>query len=191
MAIFKPSKAKIRREARSELIGKLTRAEPELASDLGLTSENRSAVVFKPLETQEYLMAIDSIEQMLTFDPRSAGAKLERKSDKFGYRWYMFKSGNVDGLVGSVALVGEQLVTAKLSDQLLAAVFPFKSKRGKTVNLIFNYKNGGFYPFVPKDATDQQRDTEYELELAPKLADYIVVDDKKANWYPMWDMPVA
>ncbi len=190
MSIFKRSNKKKRREAQSNFIGELAEAGPELASELGITSQNRAAIVFKPLETQEYMFAIDTIEQKLTYDPRSAASKLERKSDKYGYRWYMFKSGNIDDLVGSVSLVGEELAGQKLADQLLAAVFPFKSKDDRIVNLIFNYKNGGFYTFVPKDVENEVRDTEYELELMSKLEDSIVIDEKKANWYPMWDMPV-
>ncbi len=190
MAIFKHSKRRNRREAQTDLIEELGVAEPELASELGITSANRSAIVFKPLETQEYLFVIDAIEQKLSYDPRGASAKLERRSDKFGYRWYMFKSGNISDLIGSVTLVGEELAGAKLADQLLAAVFPFKSKDRRVVNLIFNYQNGGFYPFCPKDIENKERDTEYELELKPKLEDSIALDEKMANWYPMWDMPV-
>jgi hypothetical protein len=60
---------------------------------------------------------------------------------------------------------------------------------GSTAYLVYLFKRGTFYPFVPNG--HEHRDTEEELKLKSLVADDLVVETDLDRWFPLWDLPVG
>ena len=58
-----------------------------------------------------------------------------------------------------------------------------------TAYLVYLFKRGTFYPFVPDG--HEQRDTEQELKLKSLVADDLTVETDLDRWFPLWDLPVG
>jgi hypothetical protein len=75
------------------------------------------------------------------------------------------------------------------SDQLLAAVFEFRSERDGSVQyLIYNFRRDNFYPFVP--TSGKARDTEKEMKIMATINAEVPFERDMSLWYPMWDLPL-
>ncbi len=55
--------------------------------------------------------------------------------------------------------------------------------------LVYLFKRGTFYPFVPNG--HEQRDTEQEFRLKSLIADDLTVEPELDRWFPLWDLPVG
>jgi hypothetical protein len=55
--------------------------------------------------------------------------------------------------------------------------------------LVYLFKRGTFYPFVPDG--HEHRDTEQELKLKSLVADDLTVETDLDRWFPLWDLPVG
>jgi hypothetical protein len=58
-----------------------------------------------------------------------------------------------------------------------------------TSYLVYLFKRGTFYPFVPNG--HEQRDIEQELKLKSLVADDLVIESDLDRWFPLWDLPVG
>ena len=58
-----------------------------------------------------------------------------------------------------------------------------------TSYLVYLFKRGTFYPFVPEG--HEQRDIEQELKLKSLVADDLVIEPDLDRWFPLWDLPVG
>ncbi len=58
-----------------------------------------------------------------------------------------------------------------------------------TAYLVYLFKRGTFYPFVP-DGKDH-RNLERELKLKSLLADDLTVEPDLDRWFPLWNLPVG
>ena len=55
--------------------------------------------------------------------------------------------------------------------------------------VIYNFKRGTFYPFVPAGG-DQQRDNERELVLKAQLSGELPIEPELSRWFPLWGIPI-
>ena len=58
-----------------------------------------------------------------------------------------------------------------------------------TAYLVYLFKRGTFYPFVPSG--HEQRNTQEELKLKSLVTDDLVVEPDLDRWFPLWDLPVG
>ncbi len=58
-----------------------------------------------------------------------------------------------------------------------------------TAYLVYLFKRGTFYPFVPEG--HERRDTEQELKLKSLVTDDLTVEADLDRWFPLWDLPVG
>lgn len=61
--------------------------------------------------------------------------------------------------------------------------------RASTAYLVYLFKRGTFYPFVP--VGPEKRNTEEELRLRSLVADDLEVEPDLDRWFPLWDLPVS
>jgi hypothetical protein len=61
--------------------------------------------------------------------------------------------------------------------------------RTSSAYLVYLFKRGTFYPFVPLGG--EKRDTEEELRLRSLVVDDLKVEPDLDRWFPLWDLPVA
>ncbi len=55
--------------------------------------------------------------------------------------------------------------------------------------LVYLFKRGTFYPFVPEGK--ERRNLEEELKLKSLVADDLTVEADLDRWFPLWDLPVG
>jgi hypothetical protein len=119
---------------------------------------------------------------------RDTGSRLRRRSDEYGYEWLIVEDADFEDLVTTVHLVGSELKARGFGPQLLAAIFRFDG-REHPVYLIYGYKRGAFWPFVPT-GKDQERDNAAELKLKSELAGELPIEQDLSRWFGMFDAPL-
>jgi hypothetical protein len=61
--------------------------------------------------------------------------------------------------------------------------------RPSTAYLVYLFKRGTFYPFIPDG--HEHRDLEQELKLRSLVSDDLKVEPDLDRWFPLWDLPVG
>src|ERR687896_1846065 len=126
----------------------LTTAQLTLETELNLKPAGVAAVVFKPLSAGEFARAEQEIDELLSVTAQSSGSQVRRRSDTYGFQWLVVRDPDFEDLVTSVHLVSSELEARGFGAQLLAAIFRFEG-RARPVHLVYGYKRGMFWPFVP------------------------------------------
>jgi hypothetical protein len=166
----------------------LATAEVTLKTELGLRSTGVAAVVFKPLSAAEFARAEREMDELLGVAAQSSGSEVRRRSDTLGFQWLVIKDPDFEDLVTSVHLVSSELKARGFGAQLLAAIFPFAGG-DRRVNLIYGYKRGTFWPFVPT-GDGQERDNAEEMRLKNELAKELPIEPDLTRWLALFDAPL-
>jgi len=159
-----------------------------LETGLGLKQRDTAGIVFQPLATADFKEIVSDTEELLRGSAEDTGTKVESTDDEFGYRWLILRDPDFEDLVVSLNTVSTQLQSGGYGDRLLACVFAFE-ENGKPIYLIYNFKRGAFYPFVPAPG-EQQRDSERELRLKAQLGAELPWEQDMARWFPLWEIPL-
>ena len=101
----------------------------------------------------------------------------------------ILRDADVEDLAVGINAVTDALEVGGYSDRVLCAVFAFKDTTKQPLYLIYNYKRGAWYPFVPAGG-DKQRDTERELQLKAQSAHELPVEPELERWFPLWGIPI-
>jgi hypothetical protein len=176
-----------------------------LQSAAGLTVSGRAGVCYKPPTGQGFA---DMQAEVVTLLDMEGGGELRTDRDAFGYQWVLLSNPDLETLVSQVHLVNSSLTDAGWGPQLLCSVFGLapvpddgpSSGAGfpvpgpgrvlaSTAFLVYLYKRGSFYPFVPDGP--QHRDTAGELKLRSVVAGDLVVEPELDRWFPLWESPVG
>ena len=172
----------------AERLFALTTAAITLQTDCNLKTAGVGAICFKPLSAGEFERATQDIEQLLESVAQESGSKLERSEDSFGFSWIVVRDPDLEDQVTAVHAVAQGLEEQGFGEQLLAAVFRFEG--GKLpVYLVYGYKVGAFWPFVPT-GKDQGRDNAEELELKAKLEHELPIEQDLSRWFGLFDAPL-
>jgi len=188
----------------------LPSAAVTLQSAAGMTCSGHAGVCFKPPTGQGFTDMEAEVVKLLDLD---GGSGLTRSEDSFGYTWLVVQDPDIESLVTRVHLVNSSLADAGWGPQLLCSVFGLASpptdttadtgsdaiRDGETVGpgtvlastayLVYLFKRGTFYPFVPTG--HEQRSTEEEFRLRSLVAGDLAVETDLDRWFPLWDLPVG
>jgi hypothetical protein len=166
----------------------LASAQVTLEAELDLRSAGVAAVVFKPLSAGEFDRAQGEIEELLVAVCESTGSKVDRRPDTFGFQWLLVHDPDLEDLVASVHLVSSELEARGFGGQLLAALFAFQG-RPKRIHLVYGFKRGTFWPFVPT-GQGQERDNAEELRLKNELEGELPIEPELERWLGLFDAPI-
>ncbi len=188
----------------------LPSASITLQSAAGMTCSGHAGVCFKPPTGQGFADMESEVETLLSMD---GGSGLHRSEDSFGYTWLVVEDPDIESLVTRIHLVNSSLSDAGWGPQLLCSVFGLAklpaggadatgtdpveegasvgtgTLLGSTAFLVYLFKRGTFYPFVPTGK--EQRSTEEEFRLRSLVADDLTVEADLDRWFPLWDLPVG
>ena len=179
----------------------MTTAYVTMQTALNIESTGAAGIVFQPLATADFEGILKDAQELLTGMAEEHGATLESSDDEFGYRWIILRDPDFDDLVVSLNTISTELQAGGYGDRLLCAVFSFEDGNAKhsasvpnpsgtgRVYLIYNYKRGSFYPFVPA-AGQQQHDSERELRLKAQLDKELPIEPELTRWFPLWEIPL-
>ncbi len=158
-----------------------------------------AGVCYKPSAGQPFVKTTEEFEQLLVLSP---GAKVSESSDRYGYNWVVIADPDFQALVNEVHVVNSTLEEQGYGPQLLCSVFGFRttspggagaarpaSGGAATTYLVYLYKRGAFYPFVPLPGKER-RDLESEMRLQNVLGSELKVEKDKERWMPLWGVPV-
>ena len=169
---------------RSDKLFAMSTAYVTLNTNFKLVSEG-AGICFKPIEASRFKNAEIEIGELLQQSCKETNTVYKLKKDSYGYLWVVLKDPDFEDLVTTLYMVSETLKEHGFGEQLLCAVFKFKDE--SEVYWIYNFKQGTFYPFVPKG---KQRDSSYEFRLRSIMEKELPVERDMERWYPLWDIPV-
>ena len=167
----------------------LTTAQLTLETELNLKPAGVAAVVFKPLSAGEFARAEQEIDELLAVTAQSTGSRVRRRSDTYGFQWLVVRDPDFEDLVTSVHLVSSELDARGFGGQLLAALFSFEGD-AKLVNLIYGYKRGAFWPFIPT-GKEQERDNAEEIRLKNELEGELPIEPDLTRWLGLFGAPIG
>ena len=160
-----------------------------LEAELGIKSRGAAGIVFKALETADFTETAADMEEVVRASAADTGTEVETTDDPYGYRWLVLRDPDFEDLVVGVNAVGSALEGGGYGDRVLCAVFAFEDGRSKPLYLIYNYKRGAFYPFVPAGG-EKERDNERELRMRAQLAAELPLEAELERWFPLWGIPI-
>jgi hypothetical protein len=167
----------------------LSTAAITLETETSLKPAGVAAVVFKPLSAGDFMRAEADIDELLGVAARDSGSQVRRRSDSFGFQWMVIRDKDFEDLVTTTHLVSSELVDRGFGGQLLAAMFAFRDG-DRPVYLIYGYKRGTFWPFVPTGG-DQERDNAEELRLKNVLESELPIEPDLTRWLALFDAPLG
>ena len=167
----------------------LTTAYITLDTGHDITTRGKAAIVFQPVATADFDAIVSEMEQIVRGTGEETGTTLTVDEDSYGYRWMILTDPDVEDLVVGINAVSDALAVGGYGDRTLAAVFSFKDSRDRSIYLIYNYKRGSWYPFVPASG-EQSRDAERELQLKAILDGELPVEPELERWFPLWGIPI-
>jgi hypothetical protein len=166
----------------------ITTAQVTLETGLGIKHRGAAGIVFQPLATADFASIVKDMEELVRGTAEETGTKVESSDDEFGYSWLILRDSDFEDLVVSLNAVSTELQGGGYGDRLLACVFAFEEK-DKPLYLIYNFKRGGFYPFVPAPG-EKARDSERELRLKAQLGAELPFEQDMTRWFPLWEIPL-
>ena len=179
----------------------ITTAYVGLASAHGIEPSGVAAIVFQALATSEFDETLAEMEQVVKAAGQESATSVSTQDDSYGYRWMVLRSpsdaASVEDLAVGINAVAGSIETAGYGERLLCAVFGFSDQhagaQSKNIYLIYNYKRGFWYPFVPSAGAgdgEQQRATERELQLKAQIGSEMPIEPEIERWFPLWGIPI-
>ena len=175
-----------------DAINSLSSAYIALETKLNLTSTGRTAVCIKRASAQEFNEMKQEIEKFLEASKADFDLSFHAVVDPYDYLWIVILSKTIEDNVAVITAIGDTIDQKGFSDRLLASVFEFNN--GTLIEyLIYNYKIDKFYPFVPINEQQKQRNHSEELKIMSALIDEKKLPFEKdmSRWYPIWNIPVG
>ena len=165
----------------------MTTAQVHLDTALGIRHRQSAGIVFQALATADFSSILSEAEQLLRGTAEETGTALRSVDDEHGYRWLILEDSDFEDLVVSLNTISGELQAGGYGDRLLACVFAFEQD-ARPLYLIYNFKRGSFYPFVPSG--ERSRDTERELQLRAQIGPELPLEADTTRWFPLWDVPL-
>jgi hypothetical protein len=165
----------------------LPNAAITLQVSLDMLPTGRGSVAFRAPEGRAF--ADVEAEVRLLLDA-GGGPPVEVAADEFGFTWLVVSTDPADlpSVVTDLHAVNTSLVDAGFGPQLLCSQVSFRDPQGRALAMVYLYKRGTFYPFVPA-AGSQQRDNVLELRVRDLLAGELPVEADLTRWFAIWGAP--
>lgn len=147
----------------------------------------KAGVCFKPASGASFENTITEfqniIETMGTPDPAPSAI------DTYGYEWITLTDNDFNTLVTKTHMLNSTIDGAGFGPQLLCSVFPFiETQTHETVNFVYLFKRGTFYPFIPTGK--EKRNSESEMAVKSLIEKEIPIETDLSHWFPLWEIPL-
>jgi len=174
--------------AARERLFAITTAYVTLETSYEIRSSGVAGIAVQALSNADFQSMLKDTEEVVKATISDASGSVEVRDDNYGFRWVVVRAGTIEDLVVGINGVSSSVEAGGYGERLLCAVFAFKDEAGKAINLIYNYKRGFWYPFVPAPG-DQQRNTERELQLKAQIGGELPIEPELERWFPLWGIP--
>lgn len=165
-------------------------AVPQAALTLqaeGFAFSGHGAVCFRDSDGRADDEVITSAQQMIRTDPT---ASVEMHHDEFGFTWLevVRPSGDVAGLVTDLHAVNSTMNDQGFGTALLCSTVVFE-RDGHRLALVYLFKRGTFYPFVPDPTAARRRDNPTELQIRALIESDVPIETDLQRWLAIWGAP--
>ena len=162
----------------------LPSAAINLQAASGFRPTGTGSVCFKAAEGGGFATLRDQVDKLLALD----NGKYTSQTDRYGYTWLVrhTSADDVAGLVTDLHAVNSELVDAGFGTALLCTLVAF-SDGTQPLGLVYLYKQGSWYPFVP--AGPDRRDNSAELQVRSVLTDDLRIEPDLSRWFPVYGAP--
>lgn len=188
----------------------LVGAQITMQASESLVPSGEAGICYKPVAGRSFADTATEASELLGLGQSMGGgiapnpavaAAVRQSDDQYGFHWIVCQMADFQELVNQVHLVNSTLQDNGYGPQLLCTVFGFRPDPAAAATggatsplplayLVYLYKRGSFYPFVPRPGAGEKRDLESELRLQNVLADDLAIEKDKERWMPLWGLPV-
>ncbi|MET9343598.1 hypothetical protein [Nonomuraea sp. NPDC003804] len=160
----------------------LPSAAVTLQAATGLAPTGVGSVSFRAAEGSAFATLSADVKALL-------GDRVEETRDEYGYSWLVVRRDPdaVGDLVTELHAVNSSLEGAGFGPSLLCSLVSFADPQQRRLAVVYLYKRGTFYPFVPLPG--HTRDTALELQVRGVLAGELRIEEDLGRWFPVWGAP--
>ena len=148
------------------------------------TPTGAGAVCFRAAEGAAFAATQADIVALLDNDD---DPDLEQHTDQFGFTWLVARQQDMSALVTDLHAINTGLEAQGFGPSLLCSLVGFRDPSGRSLAVVYLYKQGTFYPFVPK--AGQQRDNLLEMQVRDLVKNDLPVEPELSRWMALWDAP--
>jgi hypothetical protein len=170
-------------------LSKLARVEGTLEGELGLRGSGVAGICFKPAATKDFMRAEQQLDDLMGVVGLNSSVSVRRRSDSYGFEWLIVREGDLERLVAGVETVASELAKRGFGGRLLAGLFAF-SRGEQPVYLVYGFRSGTFWPFVPT-GEGQERANDEEIRLRDALRSQLPIEPRLENWLGLFDAPIG
>ena len=158
-----------------------------LETAAGMKATGVGSVCYRPAAGAGFSATQEEIVALLDHDPNTPDVSVS--TDRFGFSWLVVQRDPADlgGLCTDLHAVNTILGEQGYGGGLLCTLVAFRSAEDRPVGLVYLYKQGTFYPFVPLPG--DRRDTPPELTIRDLLAGELPVEKDTQRWLAVWGAP--
>ena len=143
------------------------------------------SVCFRVAEGSAFVQTETDIVSMLDNDD---DPDLERHTDDFGFTWLVARQEDASALVTDLHAINTGLEAQGFGPSLLCSLIGFRDPAGRSLGLVYLYKQGTFYPYAPKP-DGKTRDNLLELQVRDLLTNDLPMESDLQRWMPLWGAP--
>lgn len=151
---------------------------------MGFKPSEKSGICFKPVESSQFSEMQSDLGELLMLSASETGTDYRIRTDKYGYTWVILSDNDFEDLVTTIHLISETVIEHNFEERLLCSIFAFGG-----VYLVYNYKEGTFYPFAPLKGDRMERDSNLEFRLRSAMEGELPIEKEMEKWYPLWGIP--
>jgi hypothetical protein len=155
-----------------------------LETAAGYRPTGSGSVCFKAAEGGGFTTLRDEVDKLLALD----NGKFTSTTDSFGFTWLVRETtpDDLEGLVTDLHAVNTSLVDAGFGAALLCTLVSFTNGT-RSLGLVYLYKRGSWYPFVPVGA--DRRDNATELQIKSIIGADLRFEPDLARWLAVYGAP--
>jgi hypothetical protein len=147
------------------------------------------SVAFRAPEGRAFATVQADVQALLD---AGGGPAVEAAQDSFGFTWLVVRRAapvDVPALVTDLHAINSSLQDSGFGPTLLCSLVGFVDDQGRNLAMVYLFKQGTFYPFVPAGNGTQTRDNMVELRVRDELRSDLPIEPELSRWFAVWGAP--
>ena len=159
-----------------------------LAAGTSFSPTGVGSVCFRPMEGRAFSDVEAEVRELLDADADKT-TPVELTTDSYGFTWMVIRqpADQFEGLVTDLHAVNATLADNGFGPSLLCSLAAFRDAKQRRLAIVYLYKRGTFYPFVPLPG--EKRDSAVELQVRAAIEGDLMLETDLGRWFPVWGAP--